>query len=57
MELYYRREFAPAAERFRAAQSLLSGDHTSGLFVERCERLLRSPPPADWDGVEVMAEK
>ena len=57
MELYYRREFSAAAERFRAVQSQLSGDYVSGLFVERCERLLRSPPPVEWDGVEVMAEK
>jgi adenylate cyclase len=57
MEMYYHREFAPAAERFRQAQGLLPGDYVSGLFVERCERLLRSPPPADWDGVEVMTEK
>jgi class 3 adenylate cyclase/HAMP domain-containing protein len=57
MELYYRREFSAAAERFRAVQSQLSGDYVSGLFVERCERLLRSPPPIEWDGVEVMAEK
>jgi class 3 adenylate cyclase len=57
MELYYRREFASAAERFRAVQNLLSGDYVSGLLLERCERLLLSPPPAEWDGVEVMAEK
>jgi class 3 adenylate cyclase/HAMP domain-containing protein len=57
MDMYYRREFAAAAERFRAVQNQLPGDYASGLFVERCERLLHSPPPADWDGVEVMAEK
>jgi hypothetical protein len=27
------------------------------LFIERCERLKREPPPPDWCGVERLTRK
>jgi class 3 adenylate cyclase/HAMP domain-containing protein len=57
MELYYARSFAEAARGFREVRTLLPDDFLAGMFIERCERLAASPPPPDWDGVEIMDTK
>jgi tetratricopeptide (TPR) repeat protein len=55
--LYYRRQFGQAEELFKKALSLTPGDPAPLRYLERCEKYLISPPPADWDGVEIMTEK
>jgi adenylate cyclase len=57
MELYYGRDFTASSELFRGALELLPGDPLCPLYVERCARHLRTPPPPEWSGVEVMEEK
>ena len=32
-------------------------DGPSKLYVDRCEMLMKNPPPADWDGVFTMTTK
>jgi class 3 adenylate cyclase/HAMP domain-containing protein len=56
-ELYYRRQFGAAAELFRKTLMLLPGDPGSLRYLERCRIYQSSPPPANWDGVEIMTEK
>jgi class 3 adenylate cyclase/HAMP domain-containing protein len=57
MELYYRRSFREAAEKFREAYRLLSKDFNAGNLYRRCIDYASNPPPEGWDGVEVMKTK
>jgi SHS2 domain-containing protein len=57
MELYYRRDFAAAAKYFAAVNNLLPGDFNAANLFKRCRTCELSPPPPDWDGVEVMHTK
>jgi tetratricopeptide (TPR) repeat protein len=57
MELYYRRDFAEAGKHFKEVLSLLPEDSHAGRCLELCNAFAAAPPPADWDGVEVMQTK
>ncbi|GHV92038.1 hypothetical protein AGMMS50268_25410 [Spirochaetia bacterium] len=57
MELYYRRNFREGAEKFREVVTLLPEDFNARSLFNRCAAYVTSPPPAEWDGVEVMKTK
>ena len=57
MERYYAREFDRAAQGFTEVDRILPGDTLAAMMLERCRRMAGSPPPADWDGVEIMESK
>ena len=57
MELYYRRSFREAAEKFREVYKLLSKDSNAENLFRRCADYASNPPPNGWDGVEVMKSK
>jgi class 3 adenylate cyclase/HAMP domain-containing protein len=58
LEAYYARDFLAARSLFReVADRWLPGDAMALEFIDRCDRWVRSAPPADWAGVEVMHEK
>jgi adenylate cyclase len=57
IKLYYRREFAQAARYFRYAEKYLPEDPILRIFLARCSRFAKSPPPPDWQGVEIISEK
>jgi class 3 adenylate cyclase/HAMP domain-containing protein len=57
MKLYYRRSFKEAAEKFRQVLGLLPGDFNADSLYKRCADYAINPPPAGWDGVEVMKTK
>jgi class 3 adenylate cyclase/HAMP domain-containing protein len=57
VELYYKRSFTRAMELFERILHLLPEDDIARQYIERCQRYVITPPPADWDGVEVMTEK
>jgi len=57
MELYYRRDFRGAVERFQKVQRALPKDYAAELMMDRCLDYLKTPPPEDWNGVAVMDEK
>lgn len=58
MSLYYQRRFREAEEAFRRVNSILGPeDYASASLAARCEEYAETPPPEDWDGVEVMHEK
>jgi len=46
------RKFREAAEAFRSL-----GDAASGVYVDLCERYVKDPPAADWDGSYQMEHK
>jgi class 3 adenylate cyclase/HAMP domain-containing protein len=57
MELYYRRSFREAADKFREVYRLLAKDPNAENLYRRCAEYAGNPPPAGWDGVEVMKTK
>ncbi|MFP4432502.1 MAG: adenylate/guanylate cyclase domain-containing protein [Spirochaetaceae bacterium] len=57
MKAYYNREFDKAARGFQAVLERLPGDYLAEVFLERATTYQASPPPPDWDGIEVMTTK
>jgi len=58
LQAYYARDFMAARALFReVADRWLPGDAMALEFIERCDRWVRSAPPSDWTGIEVMHEK
>jgi class 3 adenylate cyclase/HAMP domain-containing protein len=57
MELYYKRSFAEATEKFSRALELMNGDTNAQRLLERCRAHAGNPPPENWDGVEVITTK
>ena len=55
--LYKERKFKGALKEFKKALELKPGDGPSKLYIERCEILIKEPPPPDWDGVFTMTSK
>jgi adenylate cyclase len=53
-EAYCQREFDTARAAFFAGAK---SDALCGIFLTRCDEFLKSPPPAEWDGVWRMATK
>lgn len=54
--LYYKKEFEQARAAFYEI-FLESGDKTSKIFAERCEKFIITPPQEDWDGTYSATEK
>lgn len=50
MRHYQERRFAEAADAFTRAAAADPDDRLARLYHERCLRLRRKPPSADWDG-------
>jgi class 3 adenylate cyclase/HAMP domain-containing protein len=57
MDLYYRRSFREAADKFREVYRILAKDAAAESLYRRCADYLNNPPPEGWDGVEVMKTK
>ena len=57
LKYYYNREFKKALQYFLQVQTVLAGDVCSKLFIERCRVYIKSPPPANWNGIVTLSEK
>jgi len=57
MKLYYSRSFAEAAQKFKEALEALPDDFNADNLYKRCVEYASAPPPADWNGVEIMKTK
>ena len=57
MEEYYQRNFDQAAAHFRGVLKAMPKDTVAPMLLERSRIYKMNPPPADWDGVEVMTHK
>jgi len=57
MSRYYARDFARAITHFGDALKVLPGDPVATMLLERSRKYRLAPPPAEWDGVEVMTHK
>ncbi|MBI2387873.1 MAG: adenylate/guanylate cyclase domain-containing protein [Elusimicrobia bacterium] len=51
------RRFPAAVEIFTSVVDKYGHDHACENYLERCERYLKEPPPADWDGSNALTEK
>jgi len=56
-KLFYNSDFEKSIKYFQAVKKILPDDYLAGLFIERNLRYIKTPPPADWNGVEVMTSK
>jgi len=54
---YRRRDFSGAGALFGQVLAVNPDDKAAQLYVERCERLSKDPPPEDWGGVYRMDHK
>jgi class 3 adenylate cyclase len=50
VKLFYARKFTEALLRFEQALLKNPEDGLSSIFIDRCRRYLKSPPPPMWDG-------
>jgi adenylate cyclase len=57
LELYRVQDWRGATRFFEAALALRQGDRPSQIYLERCSHFIATPPPEDWKGVWVLAEK
>lgn len=54
---YLARDFRGALTHFARVRLLRPDDRLAALFEDRCRTYLAAPPPDDWDGIYVAAEK
>jgi adenylate cyclase len=54
---YEKKEFSEAEKIFAGLYRKNSGDRAAKLYMDRCEKYIRTPPPHDWDGVDNLTEK
>ena len=57
VSFYYKRDFRTAMTFFQITQKLLPEDHSSKLFLERCNKYILNPPAKDWTGDTVLNRK
>jgi adenylate cyclase len=58
VQLYRRREFQAAADRFKSVAAQISGsDFLCEMYISRCEAYRLAPPPVHWDGSFTLSEK
>ncbi len=57
LTLYRERKFKDAKKSFKKVLEIRSNDGPSKLYIERCDTLIKDPPPTDWDGVVTMTTK
>lgn len=58
LDLYRKGNFNKAIEAFNATLALHPQDKLANMYIDRCNNLIASPPPAgEWNGVWVMKSK
>lgn len=54
---YLERRFSEAQLMFAEAADLRGEDGLCGVYIERCQHFVQSPPPEDWDGTYTLEGK
>lgn len=57
LALYRGRKFKEAIKSFKGVLGVKKDDGPAKLYIERCETLIKDPPPKNWDGVFTMTTK
>ena len=55
--LYQARKWADAQKAFTAGRDAFPKDKVFGLYADRCEYFIATPPADDWNGVWVLKDK
>jgi adenylate cyclase len=54
---YRNQRWDKAIASFEEGMGLNPRDKLSRIYIERCQYLMKNPPPDDWQGVWVMKSK
>ena len=54
---YRGKNFKGALKLFNESKEVLGKDIPSGIYIERCDELIKEPPGDDWDGVYTAKSK
>jgi len=57
LDLYYKREWPKALERFQKASRVEEKDEPAEYYIGECEACIASPPPEDWQGIVKLESK
>ncbi len=57
LELFEQREWLEAMEAFRKTREFIPEDPTSEIYMKRCLKFSKEPPPKEWDGVFNLTQK
>jgi adenylate cyclase len=57
LTLYRQASFDRARDWFEKALQANPGDRLAAMYRDQCAALIQNPPPPDWDGVSVLAQK
>jgi len=57
LDLYWKREFLQAADRFADARQVMGGDGPCDIMIQRCVWLHTNPPEPEWDGAFTVKTK
>ena len=57
IRFFYGRRFDRARGYFKKTLDYLPADALAKEYIDRCNRYLAAPPPADWNGVNIMTSK
>src|SRR5262245_52478581 len=57
LQAYRARQWHEAIHFFQEVLCEAPDDYPSQLYIQRCQELQTTPPPADWDGVYTMETK
>ncbi len=57
LDLYYNKKFAEASVKFNNVLQTNLDDQTAKIYLERAARYMVNGVPAEWDGVELIAER
>ena len=56
--LYLSRQFKEALQAFTDINAkFLTGDLSVGIYIKRCEELMKNPPPKEWNGAYTFTHK
>jgi hypothetical protein len=54
---YKNKDFRKALEEFSAIHEINMHDRAAFLYINRCEKIIRTGVPSDWDGIEILDSK
>ncbi len=57
LDCYQRRDWGTAIRHFGEALEAVPSDQPSRIFIDRCRYYSENPPPENWNGIWIMADK
>lgn len=55
--LYLERRWEEALKHFSEMLKIFGNDYPTSLYIERCQKYLKEPPPQNWDGIYHLKDK